>query len=487
MMDREFLQHLKELLLFVIGFLILGFYIYWGKTVPVWEPDIEFWSANDPIVIYSLIPSIIVKFVSDLAAIPLIRSFVLVSCIAAGITIIIYLQMVFHITQSLFFTLLCGFLMAFSRAFLIISLSGENDLIYGAYFLLVFYYFTTLLSHPQENAPSYKKLFRLGIVIAPFPFFHLQLILFWAIFPPVFIFLSQRESFKTFFWKRVLISHTVLYLGLFICALSLFVLSNMYLRNGLISIPILMEFFLLFLPPLQAYFENPVYFYFSSERTLLDQFNLFLNGLSLSFYYDQFLLFYYESLFEIIPFFIFSLGIIFSPVIRFKSIENHVYRNILKSIFFSAGIFSLYVFFYEPQSPERWSSLLLLIFIAIPFTFNHEKHLNYEFNPNLGLKRTGWGLVSAFMGIVFSWLYGTKILIIDEDIARMIHISVVSIGFILILVILLLPFQRSAFVNRSFIFFIIMIFLIMFFCGVYIQFIILFINSCSIKHTLWCL
>jgi len=374
-MSRGFMKfNSEEKSLIALGLVITLIYLIMGMLIPQYDWDIADWMSMhslpldigffSPIIPHSLLPGIFVGLFANFTRIALLTSHIIVSCVFTGLGLIFLMIVSYRITGKIIVPIIMAVLLSVSRTFLIISLSGENDLV-GTFYLVLLLYFTWVVLTKADLPSSDRKVyyFLIGLFSAGLTLFHVQMTVIGVIIPGILVITKDEVPlWKLHKNKETVLSGIIAYNGFAIGIIVSFALVSPIMGYSYSTFDLLIQFLNLNLSTTEQFTSNPSWFFLASGRSLGEQLDIFLSGMVRAFYYNQFTFgnnFFYTSEF---PFIALSCIFCINPVVDYlfrKEGDNK--KKFLRVLLACEAFYAFYMFLYEPNSLERWSPFVVLI------------------------------------------------------------------------------------------------------------------------------
>lgn len=476
------------------GLFLTFIYILLGAFFPQYDWDIASWMAlrqiplslnfYDPVIAHSIFPGVLVGLIANNISIDLLFLHILLSCIFTGLGITVFMLLCYRITGKVIASITIGIIFAITRTSLIISLTGENDLFSIAIISFVLFYLYNIISEHKITGISKTKYYIIfSFICAWLTIFHLQLMVIGIVLPGITIFSLEFYFKNKTLNKEQLVLFFISYASYMAGLIISFSLMSIFMGYDPFTINLLTKFFDLNFATASSFSQNPNWSYLASGRTPFQQFDIWINGLVRAFFFVQ-----YTNPLDIFfsPDFIF---ILLSIILLIIPILDYLYRSNndrLKQYFLililTEIVYSTYMFFYEPQSLERWAPFITVILWHNGLILRFPVFENFNFNI---IKRNqektlilfGFGLIAGF---ILDTNLLTDISIFSKDIFLIMNILVLILFLIII-------FSSSS--NRSTNFPVIaLIFLLVlgFFAYFWLSRVFFSLLSCQASQAGWC-
>ncbi|MHA2295721.1 MAG: hypothetical protein ACXADA_06860 [Candidatus Hodarchaeales archaeon] len=370
----------NSIILVSIGISIMIIYLILGVFFPIYDWDIANWmSMSDdsfpinlefyhPILPHAIIPGILVGYFANLTRISLYYSHIIISCLFSGLGLTFLMLLSYKITKRLIPSIILGIMFSFTRTFLLITLSGENDL-FGAFYIAILLYFAwNVLEDKDLDRNELKVRY---IVLSSFSalltLFHLQLTIIGIILPGIIVLYKENTSFKEISKKRevknLLVSLLLAYLAYIISMVIYFVsLSIMFDTREPVSLSLLFDFLKINVNTTEMFGSNTSWSFLFSGRTFIDQLLIFMAGMVRAFYYNGLTFAGNFVTYSAFPFFVLSCIFYLNPILDlfFRTTDNSKkrYKQVL---LVCELLYAIYIFMYEAYSLERWSPLIIML------------------------------------------------------------------------------------------------------------------------------
>ncbi|MHA2298001.1 MAG: hypothetical protein ACXAEU_17920 [Candidatus Hodarchaeales archaeon] len=377
MVSQKSIIRTNEKLLISIGISITAIYLILGLLFPLYDWDIADWMALNPVPVninfyspvipHAILPGLLVGLFANITLIPLLQSHIIVSCIFSGLGLTFLMLLSYKITNKLVTSVILGIMFSFTRTFLLITLSGENDL-FGAFYIAILFYFSWKVYNNRNMTIERRNnyFFLLGLLSASLTIFHLQMTIIGVIFPGIFVLTKEKIPFREILskirTKELLLPLFLAFFGYGIGMLVLFALISPFMGYSPANLDLILEFARRNLSTTESFTSNPGWFFLSSGRSITEQLDIWLDGMIRAFYHNQFTVtgdFLSTGEF---PFIALSCIFCINPVVNyiFQSPDDPK-KDYFRVLLVCELFYAFYMFLYEPNSLERWSPFVIMM------------------------------------------------------------------------------------------------------------------------------
>ncbi|MFW9997253.1 MAG: hypothetical protein ACFFD4_34740 [Candidatus Odinarchaeota archaeon] len=494
----------KQQLIVSIGITITAIYLILGLLIPFYDWDIRDWMALQgsspigfyhPVMPHSVVPGIMVGLFANMTGIALFESHIIVSCLFSGIGLTVLMLFSYKITGKLVASIILGIMFSFTRTFLMITLSGENDLIGAFYVALILYLVWKFYREDMVRADMNIIYLALGIMAASLTLFHLQWTVVGIVLPGMFVLVKENISFRELprkiADKEFLTSTLLAYAGYGIGMIVVFALVSPLMGYEPVSLDLLSDFVRLNLSTTESFTSNPDWFFLASGRTVTEQLDIFFTGMVRAFYYNQFAIAGDFLATNEFPFVALSVIFCINPIVNyiFLPSEDHK-RGYFRILLVCELFYAIYMFMYEPHSLERWSPFVILM------CWHNALILDFPVLNNLNMNRINENkflmITSGFFGFIGGLIVDQTIIHSGDfnvtDITNL--LTALNLVVVIIVGIIVLTPQKWARSFRGYrislsIGFLLCLF-VGFFAYLYFTSVFLYLLSCNASQAGWC-